>query len=72
MNDNNLQDVVNRISAEQADIVVLDGDIVDENTNIRADAVSLSHFWDRLTVHMVFYYVYGNHDKNNYAAKPNL
>lgn len=27
-------------------------------------------FWDRLTVHMVFIMFNGNHDKNNYAAKP--
>ena len=70
MNDNNLQDVVNRISAEQADIVVLDGDIVDENTTSEQMQSAFRILGQADSTYGV-YYVYGNHDKNNYAAKPN-
>ena len=34
MNDSQLQKVVERISSEKPDIVVLDGDIVDESTTL--------------------------------------
>ena len=70
MNDNNLQNVVNRISAEQADIVVLDGDIVDENTTSEQMQSAFRILGQADSTYGV-YYVYGNHDKNNYAAKPN-
>ena len=70
MNDNNLQDVVNRISAEQADIVVLDGDIVDENTTSEQMQSAFRILGQADSTYGV-YYVYGNHDKNHYAAKPN-
>ena len=66
----NIQDVVNRISAEQADIVVLDGDIVDENTTSEQMQSAFRILGQADSTYGV-YYVYGNHDKNNYAAKPN-
>ena len=70
MNDNNLQDVVNRISAEQADIVVLDGDIVDENTTSEQMQSAFRILGQADSTYGV-YYVYGNHDKSRYAINPN-
>ena len=70
MNDNNLQDVVNRISAEQADIVVLDGDIVDENTTSEQMQFDL-RIW-RLTVHMAFIMFMETMSKNRYMLQSRI
>ena len=70
MNDAQLQEVVDRINNENADIIVLDGDIVDESTTLEQMKSAFRILGQAESKYGV-YYVYGNHDKNNYASKPN-
>lgn len=70
MNDAQLQEVVDRINNENADIIVLDGDIVDESTTFEQMKSAFRILGQAESKYGV-YYVYGNHDKNNYASKPN-
>ena len=70
MNDEQLQRVVDRINDEHADIIVLDGDIVDESTTVE-EMQSAFRILGQADSTYGIYYVYGNHDKNTYAATPN-
>lgn len=70
MNDEQLQKVADRISEENPDIVVLDGDIVDENTT-SAQMKSAFKILGTIDSKYGIYYTYGNHDKNNYSTAPN-
>ena len=70
LDDAGLQKVVERINAENADIVVLDGDLVDESTTLE-QMQSAFHILGQAKSNYGIYYVYGNHDKNNYASTPN-
>lgn len=70
MNDEQLQKVAHRISGENPDIVVLDGDIVDENTT-PVQMESAFKILGTIDSKYGIYYTYGNHDKNNYSTTPN-
>lgn len=70
MNDEQLQKATDRISEEHPDIVVLDGDIVDENTTT-AQMGSAFQILSTIDSKYGIYDTYGNHDKNNYATTPN-
>ena len=70
MSDEQLQKVADRISRENPDIVVLDGDIVDENTTSE-QMKSAFHILGTIDSKYGIYYTYGNHDKNNYSTTPN-
>ncbi len=70
LNDVQLQDVVERINNENADILVLDGDLVDENTTFE-QMQSAFNILSQIKSNCGVYYVYGNHDKNDYAIKAN-
>lgn len=70
MDDTGLKKVVDRINSENADIVVLDGDIVDENTTSK-QMRSAFRILGQVKSTDGIYYIYGNHDKNDYAATPN-
>lgn len=70
MNDEQLQKVADRISRENPDIVVLDGDIVDENTTAE-QMKSAFRILGTIDSKYGIYYTYGNHDKNNYSTTPN-
>ena len=70
MNDEQLQKAADRISDEKPDIVVLDGDIVDENTTL-AQMESAFKILGAIDSKYGIYYTYGNHDKNNYSMSPN-
>lgn len=70
MNDSQLQKVVERISSEKPDIVVLDGDIVDESTTLN-QMQSAFKILGGIDSQYGIYYTYGNHDKNNYTSEPN-
>ncbi len=65
-----LNNVVDRINKEKPDIVVLDGDIVDENTTLKQMKEA---FYTLGKINSTYgtYYVYGNHDKNVYTSTPN-
>lgn len=65
-----LQKVVDRINNEKADVIVLDGDIVDENTTYEQMKEAFGILGQIDSTYGI-YYVYGNHDKNNYASTPN-
>lgn len=70
MDDAQLQKEADRISAENPDIVVLDGDIVDESTTpeqMKSAFKILGSIKNKYGI----YYTYGNHDKNTYSSSPN-
>ena len=69
LNKEQLEKVVERINKESPDIVILDGDLVDESTTLpqmKEAFKTLSGIHNKYGI----YYVYGNHDKNNYTSKP--
>lgn len=69
LNKEQLEIVVERINKENPDIVILDGDLVDESTTLpqmKEAFKTLSGIHNKYGI----YYVYGNHDKNNYTLKP--
>lgn len=70
MDDHDLQKVVDRINKEKADIVVLDGDIVDESTTLKEMQSAFKILGQADSTYGI-YYIYGNHDKNHYASEPN-
>lgn len=65
-----LQKVADRISAEKADAVILDGDLVDESTTLEEMQEAFKILGGIQSTYGV-YYVYGNHDQNNYSRSPN-
>ena len=70
MSNNELQKYCNKISKSNVDIVVLGGDIVDENTTLNQmkDAFKIL---SSIKNNYGIIYVYGNHDKSRYAINPN-
>ncbi len=66
LDDEKLQQEVERVNREKPDIVVLAGDIVDESTT-RVQMESAFTILGKLKSTYGTYYVYGNHDKNNYS-----
>lgn len=69
-NASSLRRLAERLDAEDADLVILGGDIVDERTTLEEmrEAFSiLGGIKNRLGI----YYVYGNHDRSPYALSPN-
>ena len=61
-----LQTYCNRMEAEQPDLVVLGGDIVDEATSLQGVKETFDTLADIKSTYGTFY-VYGNHDKGRYA-----
>lgn len=70
MDDAQLQKTADRISHEKTDLVVLDGDIVDENTT-KKQMRSAFKILGSIDSKYGIYYTYGNHDKNSYSTTPN-
>ncbi len=70
LNKEQLMKQVARINQEKADIVVLDGDLVDERTTYKQMKEAF-HTLGKIKSTYGIYYVYGNHDQNDYASKPN-
>ena len=56
------------VHAQNPDIVVIAGDFVDESTS-REDMIAACQALDTLQTPHGVYYVFGNHDKNNYAGE---
>ena len=70
LNGEQLEQKVAEMSYQNPDVVILDGDIVDESTTfeqMQEAFLILSKISNRYGI----YYVYGNHDKNAYTSKPN-
>ena len=65
-----LQAAADRISAEHADAVILDGDLVDESTTLE-EMQEAFRILGNISCTYGVYYVYGNHDQNNYTRTPN-
>lgn len=70
MSNNELQKYCDNISQGNVDIVILGGDIVDENTTLKQmkDAFKIL---SSIKSNYGIVYVYGNHDKSRYAINPN-
>lgn len=66
LEDEDLRKEVERVNREKPDIVVLAGDIVDESTT-RSQMESAFTILGKLKSTYGTYYIYGNHDKNNYS-----
>lgn len=65
-----LQTICGRISAAKPDFVVLDGDIVDESTT-KEEMLAAAKALGSIRSTCGTFYVFGNHDKNNYALHKN-
>ena len=57
-----------RVQAQQPDVVVMAGDFVDESTT-HADMMAACQALGRMDAPYGVYFVFGNHDKNNYAGE---
>ena len=57
-----------RVQAQQPDVVVMVGDFVDESTT-HADMMAACQALGQLDAPYGVYFVFGNHDKNNYAGE---
>ena len=64
-----LAEQCDRISAQNPDFVLLDGDIVDENTS-RTGMQEACALLGGIRTRYGIYYVYGNHGQNNYSSDP--
>ena len=63
-----LQELVNRIEKEEAEVILLNGDIVDENTTEEQKEEVFDVLGD-LTQESQVFYTFGNHELNRYFLK---
>lgn len=66
-----LQELKSELDAQNADIVVLVGDVVDESTTAEQMKEVFSVFGDIKSKYGI-YFVYGNHDMQKYDSSPNF
>ena len=66
-----LRRLVERLDAEDADLVILGGDIVDEGTTFEEMREAFS-ILGKTKNRLGIYYVYGNHDRSPYVRSPNF
>lgn len=71
MNEEKLKKYCNEIEEKKPDLVVLCGDIVDENTSL-IQMKNAANILGSIKSKYGTFYVYGNHDKCTYASKPNF
>lgn len=64
-----LRELCARISAEHADLIILGGDIVDEQTNAAQMQEAFSALGQMRST-LGTYFIYGNHDRARYADQP--
>lgn len=70
MNDNKLEKIVEKISDEKVDILVLTGDIFDERTpydEMKKACKTLGNIKTKSGI----YFIFGNHDDNHYTKRKN-
>lgn len=65
-----MQELADRISAQQVDLVFLCGDIVDESTT-RSEMQEVFQIFGQVQSTYGTYFVYGNHDPSFYTSTPN-
>ncbi|MGI5979146.1 MAG: metallophosphoesterase [Oscillospiraceae bacterium] len=68
MDEEKLAAVCARVSEAKPDMVVLAGDIVDEHTT-KSEMLAAAQVLGSIESRCGTYYVFGNHDKNNYTSK---
>ena len=66
LNGEQLEQKVAEMSYQNPDVVILDGDIVDESTTFEQMQEAFS-ILSKISNRYGIYYVYGNHDKNAYT-----
>lgn len=71
MNVTKLRNICDEISTNNPDLVVLTGDIFDENTSLK-DMKEASYELSKIKNRLGIYYVFGNHDTASYSAIPNF
>lgn len=69
MNAEQLKQAADRIERESPDMIILGGDIVDERTSL-AQMREAFEIMGNMDARFGIFYVYGNHDKNEYARNP--
>lgn len=69
MNAEQLKQAADSIERENPDMVILGGDIVDERTSL-AQMREAFEIMGNIDTRYGIFYVYGNHDKNEYARDP--
>lgn len=62
-----MQELKNRMAETKPDLVVLGGDIVDESTT-KEQMQEIFRAWGSIPAKYGVYYVYGNHDRQNYSS----
>ena len=71
INEEELDAAIARINEENADVVILGGDMVDESTT-KEDIVMLYDKLSAIENKLGIYNIEGNHDRQKYAGKPTL
>ncbi len=71
MNASKLKQLVKRISNENADMIVLCGDIIDEHTTSK-QIKEVFRILGSLSKQSQIFYVFGNHDTGNYGCHPDI
>lgn len=71
MDEEKLKEYCNEIEKKHPDLIVLCGDIVDENTSLQQMKNAINILSKIKSTYGTFY-VYGNHDKNTYDSSPNF
>lgn len=66
-----LRNVAERISSDNPDVLILDGDIVDESTSYQQMEDAFAILGSTSTKYGI-YYVYGNHDRSSYSNAPSF
>ncbi len=69
MNEEKLKEVVDRINEEDADIIVLCGDMTDEDTS-KEKMLECIRVLGELDAKLGVFFVWGNHDDNRYNSAP--
>ena len=67
LNNKTFKKTINKINKEEYDIVILGGDITDEGTTAE-EMNSVFNLISKINNKYGIYYVYGNHDKQNYSG----
>ncbi|MDE5819855.1 MAG: metallophosphoesterase [Lachnospiraceae bacterium] len=70
MDGEQLKRAADAIESENPDMVILGGDIVDERTSL-AQMQEAFEIMGNIRTEYGIYYVYGNHDRSEYAERPN-
>lgn len=69
MDKKDLDKLINKFNANQYDIVLLGGDIVDENTS-KKEMIDCFNLLGKIKAKYGIYFIYGNHDTQPYTTRP--